>query len=66
MSLPAYIELKKPSLKDPPRLSILKSKYNRAALLLNGFYNVLSEEEITSALTQIKYYQKEIDSYESA
>jgi hypothetical protein len=64
MSPPPYIELKKLSLEEPIRLSILKSKYNRAATKLNGFYQILSEEEISLALTQIKYYQEQIDTYE--
>jgi hypothetical protein len=64
MALQAYIELKKPSLADPPRLSILKSKFNRVAILLNGFDRILSEEQINDSLTQLKYYQQEMDTYD--
>ncbi len=64
MPLPKYIELLKPSSDDPPRLSILKSKYNRIAVKLNGFYNLLSEEEMKEAITELKYYESQIDTYE--
>ncbi len=64
MATQAYIELKKTSLTDPPRLSILKSKFNRIAILLNGFEAILSQEQINDSLTQLKYYQQEIDTYE--
>jgi hypothetical protein len=60
----AYIELKRLIADEPIRLSILKSKYNQVAVKLNGFYTILSEEEIKLALTQIKYYQQQIDTYE--
>ena len=59
-----YIELLKPSADDPPRLTILKSKYNRIAIKLNGFYKLLSEEEINKAITELKYYESQIDMYE--
>jgi hypothetical protein len=59
----AYIELLKPELKDAPRLSILKSKYNRMATQLNGFYEILSVEEINEGVTLLKYYQQEIETY---
>ncbi len=58
-----YIELKKPSLQDPPGLSILKSKFNRVAILLNGFDNMLSEQQVNDYLTQLKYFQQEMDTY---
>ncbi len=59
-----YIELKKPLLTDPPRLSILKSKFNRVAILLNGFDMLLSEQEVNDYLTQLKYFQQEMDTYD--
>ncbi len=64
MDTPAYVKLKKLSKKDPPRLAILKIRYNRAAVRLNGFYEILSEEEIKKAQTELKYYQGQIDTYE--
>lgn len=64
MATPAYVKLKKLSKTDPPRLSILKIRYNRAAVRLNGFYEILSEEEIKKAQTELTYYQQQIDSYE--
>jgi len=64
MAAPAYIELKRPYLKDSHRLSVLKSKYNRIAVRLNAFYALLSKEEINEGYTQLKYYQQEIDTYE--
>jgi hypothetical protein len=63
MPLPAYIELKQ-LVDDTVRLSILKSKYNRAATKLNGFYKLLSEEQIAQTVILIKYLQQEIDRYE--
>lgn len=64
MATQAYIELKKSSLEDAPRLTILKSRYNRIAIRLNGFYEILSEQEINDGLTQLKYFQQEINTYE--
>jgi hypothetical protein len=63
MAAQAYIELLQFKLEDAPRLSILKSKYNRIAIRLNGFYEILSEQEIKEAITQLKYFQQEIDTY---
>jgi hypothetical protein len=64
MEIGDYIPLLKPSLQDSPRLSVLKSKYNRAAIMLNGFEKILSEEEKTDFLTQLKYYHEQIHLYE--
>jgi hypothetical protein len=63
MKPPAYIELKKPGLEDPPRLSVLKSRFNRIAVKLNGFYQILSQDEINDGLTELTYYQQQIDTY---
>jgi hypothetical protein len=63
MSTQEYIALLKPDIQDSPRLAVLKSKYNRAAIMLNGFENILSAEERKDFLTQIKYYQEQIESY---
>jgi hypothetical protein len=64
MAIPAYIELKKPSLEDPARLSILKSRYNRIAVRLNGFFEILSKEEVDASLIQLKYFEQQIKTYE--
>ncbi|QHT70855.1 hypothetical protein GXP67_31515 [Rhodocytophaga rosea] len=63
MKAQAYIELLQPSLQDAPRLSILKSKYNRVAIRLNGFYQILSGQQIREGLTKLKYFQQEINTY---